>query len=160
MLVAFLVISGNSDEITSPRLYVTYFLIVSALITVLLLLLFRFLPLGPAKFIAVGIASYAVIALAMDAVLPLGIGELEAGTESASQAPWWGTYLQIAGTVALAALIWRLPLALAGRMGWTLAAVMVASTVIPLFLLSAAVPNKPLLPRRHRKTPHHTTSIT
>lgn len=136
LLFAYLVIWGNREEISSPLLLATFFLIVSAFITALLILLFWFLPHKYAKLIAIGIVSYAMVALALDAILPLGIGELEEGTESAPAAPLWGSLVQVVGTMGLAAVIWWLPLPLMGRLGWTLVAVIVASTSIPLILQS------------------------
>ncbi|MEE8120062.1 MAG: hypothetical protein V3T55_00940 [Anaerolineales bacterium] len=140
LLTAYLIISGNRDDINSPELFTAYFLTASAVLTVLLLLLLWILPLNFAKFLAFGIVSYALVALALDAVLPLGISELETGRESASAAPLWGSLLQIAGTLGLMGLLWRLPLPLVGRLGWTLAVLVVATTAIPTFVLQDANP--------------------
>jgi hypothetical protein len=143
LLVAYLIISGNSEEVSSPALLTAFFLMVSVLLTALLFLLFWVLPFRFAKLIAVGIVSYAMVALALDVVLPIGIGELEEGTESAPPAPLWASLVQIASTLGLAAVVWRLPSPLIGRLGWVLAAVIVASTISPLVIQYAFKPQQP-----------------
>lgn len=133
LLMASLVISGsNEGEISSPLLFMSYFLAASVLVSVLLLGLFRLLPFRVAKLIAVVIAAYALVSLSLDAALPIGIGELEQGVESATAAPPWWSWIQILGTVLVAAVIWWLPLVLAGHVGWAMVVVIAVSTVAPV----------------------------
>ncbi|NBD95837.1 MAG: hypothetical protein GVY11_05095, partial [Gammaproteobacteria bacterium] len=107
LLMASLIISGgNMGEISSPLLFMGYFLAASLLLSLLLLGLFRLLPFRVAKLIAVMIAAYALVSLSLDAVLPMGIGELEEGVESATAAPAWWSLIQVIGTLIVAALIW------------------------------------------------------
>ncbi|NBB91762.1 MAG: hypothetical protein GVY32_01175 [Gammaproteobacteria bacterium] len=133
MLMASLIISGgNMGEISSPLLFMGYFLAASLLLSLLLLGLFRLLPFRVAKLIAVMIAAYALVSLSLDAVLPMGIGELEEGVESATAAPAWWSLIQVIGTLIVAALIWQLPLILAGNIGWAMVVLITASTILPV----------------------------
>lgn len=132
LMMAHLIISGNAGEISSPLIFSLYFLAASALLTLLLLVAFALLPFRLARLIAVTIAAYALVSLALDAFLPVGIGALEEGTESAPAAPLWGTLVQIGGTIALAFLIWRLPLNLSGNLGWAMVAIIAISTIVPV----------------------------
>lgn len=141
LMVAYLIISGNKEEFTSPVAFITYFLLISVVITALLLVLFWILPFRLSKLIAVGLASYAVVSLILDSVLPLGIGTLELGTESAPAVPIWGTAVQVLGTLLLGYVVWRLPLALAGRLGWTLVVVIVFSIAVPVVVRTVSMPS-------------------
>jgi hypothetical protein len=53
LLFAYLVIWGNQEELSSPLLFGAFFLVVSAFITALLILLFWVLPHQIAKLIAI-----------------------------------------------------------------------------------------------------------
>lgn len=132
LMMAHLIISGNTGEISSPFIFSLYFLAASVLLTLLLLILFVLLPFRVARLIAVTIAAYALVSLALDAVLPVGIGALEEGTESAPPAPLWGSVVQVLGTLVIVFLIWRMPLVLAGNLGWAMVAIIAVSAIVPV----------------------------